>query len=298
MWIVLLNEGAGGVCTELAVRIHDLFHAAGQPVVVRCVSGDGIEAAARVALATPDIRAIIAAGGDGTVSAVAGVLADTGIPLGILPLGTRNHFARDLGLPLALDAAIALAVTAISRRVDVGEVNGRVFVNNSSVGLYPDVIEERSRHRWRRRAGKLFATFRATWRVVRSARRRHVLLATREKGLVRDVPFVFIGNNDYDPRFITGRSRAKLDGGELSLWVPKRGASRRILLQYLLRALVGRLQKAPDLEHALLPELWLDMGKPRVRVATDGEVVRMRAPLHYRVRPGALRVFAPVPEPA
>lgn len=294
MWIVLLNEGAGGAnASDLANRIHALYQEAGQTVVVRCVHGSAIEASAREAAQTPGIGAIVAAGGDGTVSAVAGVLADTGIPMAILPLGTRNNFARDLGLPLDLASAVRLSVTALARHVDVGEVNGRVFVNNSSIGLYPDVIEERSRHRWRRRAGKLLATFRATWHVLRAARRRHVFLATRDKGLSRDVPFVFIGNNDYDPRFLSGRGRPRLDAGELSLWVPNRGASRRILLQYLLRALVGRLQNAPSLERALLPEVWVDMGKPRIRVATDGEIVHMRAPLHYRVRPGALRVFAP-----
>ena len=249
--------------------------------------------AARAAASEPGIEAIIAAGGDGTVSSVAAAVADTGIPLGVLPLGTRNNFARDLGLPRSLEGAIRVAAAGHVRRVDAGEVNGHVFVNNSSVGLYPDVVRERNRHRWRRRAGKLFATFRATWRVLRQVKRRHILLATADRGLIRDAPFAFIGNNDYDPSFFSGRGRPALDRGELSLWVPRRGASRRILLRWMLRSLVGRLRSSPELERTCLPELWVDLGKPRVRVATDGEVIHMRGPLHYRVRPGALTVFSP-----
>lgn len=293
MWIVLLNASAGGARqTDLAVRIAALFAAEAKAVEVRPVSGS-IGEAARMAAGEPGVDAVVAAGGDGTVSAVAAALADTGMPMAILPLGTRNHFARDLGIPLALDAAVRAAVSGRARQVDVGEVNGRVFVNNSSVGLYPDVVRERARHGWARRAGKVLATARAAWRVLRQVKRRHVLLETPEGKIVRDVPFVFVGNNDYDPMFLTGRSRECLDRGELSLWMPRKGASRRVMLVLLLRSLIGRLQTSPALERVCLPELWVDLGKPRVRVATDGEIVRMSTPLHYRVRPRALTVFAP-----
>lgn len=294
MWIVLLNAGAGGATApNLAARIASLFEAAGRSVDVRVVPRGTIEAHARVAVREPGVRALIAAGGDGTVSAVAAAVAGTGVPMGILPLGTRNHFARDLGLPLTLEAAVQTAAAGHTRQVDAGDVNGRVFVNNSSVGLYPDVVRERNKHRWRRRAGKLLATTRATWRVLRQVKRRHVILETPERKLVRDVPFVFVGNNDYDPMLLTGRSRTHLDRGELSLWMPRKGASRRILLLLLFRSLVGRLQTSAALERTCLPEIRVDLGKRRVRVSTDGEVVRLTTPLHYRVRPGALTVLAP-----
>lgn len=296
MWVVLLNGGAGGAkAAKLDARITQLFAHLGRDVEVRRVHASGIEAAARDAVEDPEIEAVIAGGGDGTVSAVAAAVAGTGVAMGVLPLGTRNNFARDLGLPLSLDAAIRVAADGNAKRVDVGEVNGRVFVNNSSVGLYPDVVRERNRHRWRRRAGKALATLRATWRVLRKVKRRHILLASADRGIIRDAPFAFIGNNDYDPRLLSGRGRPILDGGVLSLWVPRRGASRRILLKLLLRSLVGKLQTSPELERTCLPELWVDLGKPDVRVAADGEVVHMRGPLHYRVRPRALSVFAPAP---
>lgn len=294
MWVVLLNGGAGGAAARaLDERISALFRKAGREVDVRRVPAGGIEEAARASVREPGLEALIAAGGDGTVSSVAAAVAGTGIPLGVLPLGTRNNFARDLGLPLSLEGAIRVAAAAHAKRVDVGEVNGRVFVNNSSVGLYPDVVRERNRHRWRRRWGKLLATFRATWRVLAQVKRRHILLATADRGLIRDAPFAFIGNNDYDPSFFSGRGRPSLEEGVLSLWVPRRGASRQILLRLLLRSIVGRLKTSPELERTCLPELWVDLGKPRVRVATDGEIVHMRGPLHYRVRPRALTVFAP-----
>lgn len=293
MWVVLLNGQALGANDEaVARRIDELFRGEGVDADVRRVHCAAVEAEARIAAADPGVDAVVAAGGDGTVSSVAQALAGSAKPMAVLPLGTRNHFARDLGLPLDLAAAIHAAASHHVRAVDVGDVNGRVFVNNSSVGLYPDMVRERERHRWRRRAGKLLATFRASWRAFVKLRPRRILMASREKGLVRDTPFVFIGNNDYDPSWIAGRTRHRVDGGVLSLWVPRR-TSRFAILKLALRAVVGRLRGAKDLERTTLQELWVDVGHRDVRVAADGEVRKMRGPLHYRVRPGALQVLAP-----
>ena len=99
-------------------------------------------------------EALAVAGGDGTISVAVGVLAGTGIPLGLLPMGTLNHFAKDLGLPLEVDAAAGIIAAGRTRTVDVAELNGRVFVNNSSVSLYPFMVERRDAHQHRNRVGK------------------------------------------------------------------------------------------------------------------------------------------------
>src|SRR6185369_7316778 len=128
--------------------------------IERADSGEQIMAAAALGVAQ-GARCVVAAGGDGTISAVASCLAGTGVPLGVLPLGTLNHFAKDLGIPLELDAAITTIAEGRARVVDVGEVNGRLFVNNSSLGLYPDIVLDRERQRQRLGRGK--------WRALLAA---------------------------------------------------------------------------------------------------------------------------------
>src|SRR5207342_1025227 len=121
-------------------RLAEAFRSAGVAATFDLVDGGRIEEAAAAAMemaALGSIDAVIVGGGDGTVRAVAGAVAGSNVPLGILPLGTLNHFARDIGLPIDLEQAVAVIVAGHHRRVDLAEVNGRVFINNSSVGIYP-----------------------------------------------------------------------------------------------------------------------------------------------------------------
>lgn len=133
----ILNTAAGsGHEPGLAAEIARLFAEAGtSATIVSVADGDGITSQAHHAIARG--HRLVAGGGDGTVSAIASTLAGTGGVLGVLPLGTCNHFAKDLGLPQDLTGAVRTAVTGCARIVDVGEVNGQVFLNNSSLGLYP-----------------------------------------------------------------------------------------------------------------------------------------------------------------
>jgi len=139
---VLLNAAAGlrprQVQAEV-VRVRELFATLEVEANVRLVAGPDLLAAARAAAAS-DTDVVVMAGGDGTVSAGAGGLAGTGKPMGVLPLGTLNHFARDLGIPTLLEDAVRTVAEGIVREVDVGEANDRVFVNNSSLGLYPAAV--------------------------------------------------------------------------------------------------------------------------------------------------------------
>ena len=143
---VIINAGAGGSEDGEAARAVEAAFAACGAVAHVSVARDGGEVTelARRAL-TNGARAVVAGGGDGTVGSVAGALAGTDRPLGVLPLGTLNHFAKDLRIPLGLEEAARNVCEGREARVDVGEVNGQVFVNNSSLGLYPRIVRRRER---------------------------------------------------------------------------------------------------------------------------------------------------------
>ena len=156
--VVIVNAGSGGGNDQALVeRLARLAAPAGLDAAIELAhGGDEIAAAVRKAVAERP-RMIVAGGGDGTVSTVAAALVDTDIVFGVLPLGTLNHFAKDLGVPLELADAVALLASGRPKRVDVGEVNGRIFVNNSSLGLYPDIVRDRERQQKRLGRGKWLA---------------------------------------------------------------------------------------------------------------------------------------------
>jgi len=289
--VVLLNAGSGGGNDGArAARVAALFEQAGASADVHVVHG-GDELAAALAAAierTPD--AIVAGGGDGTVGTVAAALVDGPIALGVLPLGTLNHFAKDLGLPLELEGAVERIALGAVRRVDVGEVNGRVFVNNSSLGLYPDIVRDRERQQ-RLGRGKWAALAWATLGAIRRFPFLGVRLSVDGRAAVRRTPFVFIGNNVYTMEGFAIGERARLDAGCLSLYVAQRAGRFRLLL-LALRALFGRLEQTRDFDAICAAEIDVESRKRRLRVATDGEITVMTPPLRYRIRPASLAVLA------
>ena len=250
-----------------------------------------IEAARRAATEKP--RAIVAGGGDGTMNAVASVLVGTEIPLGVLPLGTLNHFAKDLHIPLDIAKAAATIIAGHVAQVDVGEVNGRIFLNNSSLGLYPSIVHHREKQQEQLGRGKWPAFVWATLGVLRRYPFLSVRLSVNDQQLLRRTPFVFIGNNEYEMDSLSIGSRGCLDAGQLSLYMPHH-TGRLGLLRLALGALVGRLRAAKDFDALCMKDAVIETRRNRIHVATDGEVTLMDTPLHYRVLPGALRVIVPV----
>lgn len=235
---------------------------------------------------------VVAAGGDGTVSAVAGALAGTRTALGVLPTGTRNHFARDLGVPLDIEAAARVLAEGVERTVDVAEVNGRRFVNNSSIGLYPRVVVDRDGQRARLGRGRWLAMVIAVARAFRRSSALEVALEDGDRTTEHRTPFVIVGNNEYAARLFSVAGRDSLCEGRLGVYLSRR-TGRFALLRLAFRALIGRLKQAKDFEAHRLPEVLIRSARRRLRVAVDGEVVTMRPPLHYRIRAQALRVVAP-----
>lgn len=237
---------------------------------------------------------IVAGGGDGTISSVASVLAGTDVALGVLPMGTLNHFARDLGIPAAIDDAVRNLATGHATQIDVGEVNGRIFINNSSLGLYPQLVHHREQQQQRLGRSKWHAFFRAALLVLRRYPLMSVKVRVEGANLQRRTPLVFIGNNSYQMEGLTIGKRESIDAGILSLYMPRR-AGRMGLIRIALRALFGRLRAVNDFDSFRATEFWIETRNKRVRVAADGEVVAMDAPLNYRIRALALRVIVPKP---
>ncbi len=177
---VVVNADAGpGNDAQGIAALHELFHDGGLAVrILPARSGDELRSITRSALREKP-RIIVAGGGDGTLSAVASLLVGTDTALGVLPLGTLNHFARDLRIPTQLDQAVAVLAAGYQTRIDLGEVNGRTFLNNSSLGLYPGIVRDRERQQRSLGRGKRWAlvlgrAHRAASRTVsrREARRR------------------------------------------------------------------------------------------------------------------------------
>jgi len=295
---VIVNASAGsGPDAGSTEAITRHFAAAGATArVLAARRGAELPQLAHQALAEqPPI--IVAGGGDGTVNCVAAALVGTETALGVLPLGTLNHFAKDAGIPLELPEAVRTIVAGHVRRVDVGEVNGAIFLNNSSLGLYPHMVREREILRRRLGTAKWAA---AAWATL-TALHRGPLLDVRLRHADADrhdrTPLVFIGNNEYVVEGFDLGGRERLDAGVLSLYVSRR-RSRWALLGLALRALVGRLRQADDFDATTAQSIVVESRRQQLPVATDGEVRQTDTPLRYRIRAGALRVVVPAPDAA
>ena len=290
MVTVLLNPRAFRADGRKA-DLERLFLAAGlEALVVELEHGQNPVEAARAASVHASI--VVAAGGDGTVNAVAAGLFGTPAMLGVLPLGTLNHFAKDLHIPLDLETAVATIAAPRVVSIDVGQVNGRVFLNNSSIGIYPSVIE--ARDALRRLGHRKWPAFvLATFRVLRRYRGVNVRIDTGGRQSVWRTPFVLVGNNEYELDGIRLGSRARLDGGRLFTYLAPRVRTRELPM-LVARALLGYGKQSGAFEIVSAPELWIDMPHARrVRVALDGEITTLTTPLHYRTWPGALNVLLP-----
>ena len=235
---------------------------------------------------------LVAAGGDGTVSAVADVVRGSGTALGVIPAGTLNHFAKDLGIPL--DPAGAARVIAAGRRVgvDVGEVNGRGFINNASLGLYADLVRKRQRQQRRFGHSKRAAMLWAALEVLGRSRLLDLRLELDDRTQQCRSPFVFVGNNHYVLEGFEIGKREQLDAGILSVYTT-RGCSGAGLIGLALRALFGRLRQADDFMESAVRSLRVESPRRRLIVAIDGELKSLDSPLEFRIRPRALQVIVP-----
>jgi diacylglycerol kinase family enzyme len=292
---VLVNRHGGSVRKQgiTAAGLREIFLQVGTEADVRLIPGDEICDAARVAVAA-GVDAVVAGGGDGTIRAVASVLVGGEVPLGVLPLGTLNHFAADLGIPLDLAAAARVIAEGEVHPLDVGEVNGEIFLNNSSLGFYPPIVQARDQEMKHSRHGKWVSMAIATFKLLPRLSSLHVRISAGDWSVTRKTEVLFVGNNEYVlSAFAHGAPDRVRDSGNLYLYLA-RSRSRLGLVGVALLGLVRDIKRTRSVEDWRLPEFTVEVRKRRaIPVAFDGEVSRMRSPLRYRTRPRALRVILP-----
>jgi len=292
---VIINKGARAGEDLDADAVVRAFAAHGREAHVHSVDGDQIVDAVRSAL-DGGARVVVAAGGDGTINAVAAELIDhEDAALAVLPVGTLNHFARDLGMPAKMEEAVAVIAAGRAREVDVGDVNGRVFLNNSSLGLYARLVVERERLQQDTNLGKWSAMMRAGWAVLRHPHTFSAVLHIDGRELRRRTPFVFVGNNNYVIEGLHSGERNRLDEGVLAIYV-LRSSNPWNLVMLAMRAMTGRIVRGRDVDQLHASSLVVESHHAQAKVARDGEVDTLDTPLRYRIRPRALRVIAPLTE--
>jgi diacylglycerol kinase family enzyme len=288
---VVLNAASGSTqAPAVEERIRERCGAEGREVVITTSREvHELHAAVEAALGVEG-GTLIVGGGDGTISSAAALLAGREIALGVLPLGTLNHCAKDVGIPLELDEALTVALGDTAERFDVGELNGRIFLNNSSLGLYPLIVRLRAQHPVRGMAKWAVAAW-AALREIRRPREMIVRIEVEGAMTVHRTPIVMVSNNVYRAEGLDAASRDSLRQGLLAIYVVKRGA-RRHLRRLAWRVFRGRA-RADELEVLLAKATTIEAPAGQLEVALDGEVELFQPPLEYRIRPGALLVRVP-----
>jgi diacylglycerol kinase family enzyme len=259
---LLINPRSGAENRPSAEELADEAVRLGIEVQALGEADDPAELARRA-----DASVLGIAGGDGSLGAVAEAAIERDLPFVCVPFGTRNHFARDLGLDRDDPVRALAAFAGEERRVDVGEVDGRVFLNNVSLGLYARLVHGRERHRRRSQA---LAGVRALALV---ARHRHALGVTIDDEAV-DARVVLVASNDYELNLFELGARSSLSDGLLHVYTAR-----------------GLLPRSWDERH--YERFTLDAGTGRLAGALDGEPVVLETPTEFRIRPGALRVRVP-----
>jgi len=295
--IVNRNGGAAAKMGDMvAGALEKAFAQAGATVRVAALDGKQIPEAIK---AVARSGRVIVAGGDGTAAGAAQILAGSDTELGLLPLGTLNHLARDIGIPVDLGEAAEVAANGQPVAIDVGEVNGQVFVNNASIGLYPLMVRKREGLRRAKGWPKWLSTLPAAFAALERLPHHRLRLdwGRGERAIV--TPLLFVGNNVYSlDRGEVGK-RNTLTDGKLSLYAVAR-RRRAALIWFAMRALVGRAERSLDFETLGECEtLTVSSSSGSIEIALDGELRRMDSPLEFRIRAGALTVITPgeAPQP-
>lgn len=285
--LVVYNQKSGSSVSSKELRSY--FVEAGFEVVSMISVSSSLRSRIEREVSKNPKMTVAAVGGDGTISAVAGILSGSDTPLIPIPGGTLNNFSKDLGVLQNIQEAIKRAAIAPIQRIDTAEINGTIFLNNSSIGLYP--LSLRTRKVAQQKVGKWPA---ALYGIMRAFVRLR-LYDIEINGTHIQTPFLFVGNNDYGFDQISsgfGR-RGRLNGGTLSVYVIK-GTTHWAVVKTLVSALFGRLREESSFLEYHVTSLHITSHRNRnVTVSHDGEFDSHAMPLTYRILPKSLRVIAP-----
>lgn len=293
---VFLNDDAGSVddVATQSAQIRRAFGEHGIDATIVAVDVTELQKAMRSAWHS-GTDALVIAGGDGTVNCAAQAAIGSDIVMGVLPMGTFNHFAKDLGTPADLAEAVRFLAEAETTSVDVGEVNGKAFVNNASIGVYPEIVSEREELRARLAWGKLRAAPVAFARTLRRLPVLHLRMTIDGSPPVDvDTPTLFVGNGLFDERGRRVGHRTSLSDHRLAIYVIATTSPWR-LISNALRSRLGGLDAAPGMNRYACEELRIDSDQTTLTIALDGEPTDLHGPLVFRSRAAALRVLgAPI----
>lgn len=301
-FFIILNAGSGHAETELQrTTIEELLSAAGREFELAVVGqADQLAEIARQ-MAERACRAggvLVAAGGDGTINTVARQAVESGCQFGVLPQGTFNYFGRTHSIPEDLSEAVQALLTATVEPVQVGLVNERVFLVNASIGLYPKLLEEREIDKKQFGRSRLVALFSALKTVLGSYRHLHINVELDGKTRHLRTPTLFVGNNRLQMEQVGFAPLAeRIEDGKLAALAPQ-PVGKLGMLGLLARGALGRLSEAPNLHAFGLTRMTVEQrglsGRRRMKVAIDGEVTHLDAPLLFRVLEGQLLLLKPV----
>ncbi len=298
-FVVLVNAAAGSVdeAADELDQIVQAFAAEGIDADVSAVDPQDLPDSMRDAWGD-GVEAIIIAGGDGSVNCAAGVAAGTDMVLGVLPRGTFNHFAKDLGVPTTdIAASVAWLARAVATPVDIGEVNDRAFVNNASIGVYPKMVATREAIRDRHGWGKLRAAPIAIVHTLQHLPARRLRLAMDGKDPVAvSTAFLFIGNGLFDDHGERLGRRTSLTDQRLGVYYIATTKPWRLISNAIAARIKG-VESASETVRQLAESLIVDTDGASLAVALDGEPTELRVPLKFRSRPAALLVLAAAPAP-
>ncbi len=296
---IIMNDSAGRKGADgQAAAVRAFVEARGDRIALREFE-DGSELPDLCQQALDDgFQTIIAAGGDGTVGAIAACVSGTDRRMGILPLGTFNYFARSLGIPTEIDAALAVLDGGEVRKVTAGEVNGALFLNNASLGVYPEILRERE-DTYRRWGRSRLAAYWSVLRTVLGFRRSRRLKVTVDGETRRiQTPLVFVAMSAYQLEEFGLEGADEVRQGKFAVFVaPDTG--RLGLLKFAFLLAIRGMRRGVDFELLHGTEVIIEPTDKRDRdrlIARDGEKERMTPPLKFRVLAETLTVLVPVPE--
>ncbi|WP_297111436.1 diacylglycerol kinase family protein [uncultured Devosia sp.] len=295
----ILNRDGGTLRTldldALCDRANTLFANQGHTLDCRIVAGADVEGAIQAAADDAEVEAIIAGGGDGTISTAAAIAFRSSKPLGVLPAGTMNLFARALGMPLELERALQAIATGQVVNVDIATANGRPFVHQFGVGIHARLVRIRNGMVYRSRLGKMLASLRAIFASAVNPPRFEVELHADRGDRTLTASGVAVSNNPLDESPVP--IAETLTSGRLGVYVAQ-SVSTQELLSLVLDVMTGRWRGNPAVSETEVKDLILHFPKRKrgTHAVVDGELIDLEPSVTLEIHAAALPVIRPVAE--